>query len=403
MPLPKVKSNTKQRGGQEYDIDIVKKIKNGLQALVVQVLKKSCNLLKERSYSNPNMIFLEMTFPMNYNIFVTHEFKTHSDCHLIQSRTFKGPKSRIDMKLLGASFKDDVEEFLKVFQSKYGKQIPKVVVGGKTDVGYTNVEKLTLDKFFNAIMKGESGNTEIQIILEELQHFFEFHFPEQVIPEKVWTEELPKPSNTNLGMRPSKAYDYFELEEFDVDEYIQKNPNENIVLFLSGTSDAFFYEAKRLETDIEDDNKVVYPCVNQAIVLDPTVRPVLGIDMRMAMLRLNLTNLTVKVPIKDVHTAIEMAHNGEENIFVIVPTDLKFKKTASFNAAFPSTPNSWVSADHCQTGSDITVYRLLPFTTSNIGGAFKKKSSSKRNVKKPVKDFTKPRTKLTQKPRVSKK
>jgi hypothetical protein len=373
------KANHKKQNGGD--------IQTGMREFIVKVLKKGCKFLRDRNYDNGTKLYIQITLPQNLNIVVTHEFQTHDECELNHLKiTHKPLSTSSHVQSNKSEFNDDLKESIQLLKKKgFLKHIFKIVIGCFTENThrvFNNVYRafgLNVENLLMVLLSGMNGNEQIEKILQDLDVIFDRQFPKKTKPQIAWTEELPEPSKLNFGRIPSKAYDYIELEEIDVAEYIKKDPRNNIVMNLANTRDAVLYETKMLEKDLNDDNRILFPCGEQAHVLNDNVRPALGIDMRRAMLRLNLTNMNVNVPVADIKNAIDMTRDGEENIYAVVPTDLKFERTGTFDAAFSTRSGSWISADHCQAGTKISVYRLLPFKYSkNVnGGSHKKKISQK--------------------------
>jgi hypothetical protein len=172
----------------------------------------------------------------------------------------------------------------------------------------------------------------------------------------------PSPIVPNTSAKISdKIFDFTEGEDINAKTYLSES-NDNIVIYSlpnkSGVCQGVAYKKSLLQEHLQSTTHLQFPCNNTAIIVDPFPEPAININMEKPLVKIFLPNFTVFVPISDILATI----NCIAQRFKIFKTDESFETTASAGASFGTDNDAtpmFMSADHCQRGSNKTVYRLL--------------------------------------------
>jgi hypothetical protein len=172
-------------------------------------------------------------------------------------------------------------------------------------------------------------------------------------------------------------------EVSNISEYLQEDP-ENIVLILPDETTLFCFTREDIRTFTKDfSNNFMYECGGK-LLRGPGDKPVKANHPDYPHLGLPIDKdggMKGFIPVGQVMSLIESKHqvffirakmiNGEQ---------VSFSHTASWQVLFSKNPN-WVSANHCQLGSNIMVYEICRCPDAIQGG----KKKTRKQVKKPIK------------------
>ena len=178
-----------------------------------------------------------------------------------------------------------------------------------------------------------------------------------------------------------QCYDIIQHEFIGVQEYLRGEDNEdnkdNIIFVLQNGDDYNFYcyKISYLARSLHDkNNNIFYKCIGDKLGLipvengytytynenDPTSYDMgQEYDTTRPYLKIPLV-YNIFVPIED----IRKAFIGTHRIFYVTPEkdengrDVKISHSASYEMVYRPTPLSSISANHCQAGSSIDIYRL---------------------------------------------
>jgi hypothetical protein len=235
------------------------------------------------------------------------------------------------------------------------------------DIGFINKE---LEKDRSQFVKLR-GNTRR---LENLNHFVTPSRPNRkVYPEKQLIED-EKTGNCfdiyTFGLNNINAYlkgekveaftmegvrpDEDEVEDYDLPPVPPEEARRRLVFFVEqpdGNYKPICYNLDMIEKSDLMSNLYSTGCGANGSMAN--VIPALNDPI----FRLNLGEFSVNVFLKKLLGAL---YNTKKQVFILRRTEpaIVFPRTASLSAIF-GDPGSWVSADHCQEGSDKTVYEIL--------------------------------------------
>jgi hypothetical protein len=171
------------------------------------------------------------------------------------------------------------------------------------------------------------------------------------------------PPSNNI---PKTCFDFIMYGDEDIKEYLNPENNinsDNLVIIDPNQTRGICSSRTYLENLLRDPSMRFYPCIRVPQGGFQFVR-------NKTLIRIHSNNFNVVVPITDVKKAMS-GQNG--NIFKLYKTDTEYEFTSGANAAYLIGREAYVSADHCQSGSNKTLYRLLPTSLDQLGGIKKQK------------------------------
>ena len=210
----------------------------------------------------------------------------------------------------------------------------------------------------------------------------EFQYPEdwKTFPRYIDTDI---DQYTNL-LNTAQCYDFLESNDIRFAEYLVEDPTDNIILIAPppinsppdtlGTT-AICTRRSELARTLTDLSAIALPCVGQSGTTFPP-------DASARFVRLALGNFNIFVPEREVRIiALNPGRFAESpKIYQAEPTDLNIPVTASVDAILNL---HYVSADHCQEGTQKTIYHLRPVLSrklSNFMPETFKEEESKRQL-----------------------
>lgn len=212
--------------------------------------------------------------------------------------------------------------------------------------------------------------------------------PAPILPPNMMDRMLPV-LFPNVAL---DCYDVINVETVSLSNFLGDDPFNFVIQSLGGVNDenhAMGANLEKMLNDIKnnDDKAIFFNCGDRTITTNPANarRPVYPVDLTRATYRIYLNNMNVIVPVSDVMNVKDFFEKGYR-VFVVLPTDTVFKKTASRGAAYITTSNAIVSADHCQQGTDKVIYRLLPHPQGIIAAGGRKRTIAKSTTTKSSKN-----------------
>lgn len=172
----------------------------------------------------------------------------------------------------------------------------------------------------------------------------------------------------NITKITNICFDLIAYEEINNDLYLKEDKN-NIILFFGDTSNEIGtgYSKIYLEDNLKDPYKRFYECY--PIEDRSTNGP---INRKKTIIKIDTRSGPIFVPINDVvkiinedlnetfiNSITEQNLEFDKRIFFLKPTNDKINITGSENAMATDTHNRYVSADHCQEGTQKKIHRLL--------------------------------------------
>lgn len=173
------------------------------------------------------------------------------------------------------------------------------------------------------------------------------------------TCEFIKADNSDL---PKTVYDFIEAEEFDYEKYVAKKKREytyngdtsRYLIFANpSTEKSAGYDIEVLSEMKHDPSRIFYACS------DNSERP--RANKSLKYFKLSLDSGQFVIPMYELNFA--MCTNCMYTVWKLVETDRTLNRTISKTAANRRNPN-WVSANHCQAGTQEKVYSLRPLMKS---------------------------------------
>src|SRR5665648_64182 len=181
------------------------------------------------------------------------------------------------------------------------------------------------------------------------------------------------PSTINTGMdqytnilNTAQCYDLLESYDIQFSQYLREDPTDNIILIApppmnsppdtlgTNATCARRSEFARILTDL---SAIALPCVGQGGTTFPP-------DASARFVRLPPYNIFV--PEQEVRTIANQGHvMVAPKIYQAEPTNLTIPVTASADAILNLR---YVSADHCQAGTEKTIYHLRPVLSDELFG-----------------------------------
>ena len=161
---------------------------------------------------------------------------------------------------------------------------------------------------------------------------------------------LPKivAKNTNAAALKT-CYDLYSLNDIDIVEHIKDNI-DNIVIIDPAGANALCFRRTWLKNLLTDATCIFYPCINNRGVLPKPYK---------SMVRIYSNNINVVVPLQDINYAI----TTDVKRFKLYETDITHEFTVSHDVAFNG--GTRIGADHCQSGTNKLLHRLLPLPENN--------------------------------------
>lgn len=170
----------------------------------------------------------------------------------------------------------------------------------------------------------------------------------------------------NNLVNTAQCYDIINIDNIQFQEYIDQNPQDNVIIITPRPSNssatfgpnALCYSRSDLRDLLNDLTAQSLPCVGQEDVRSHSYFPA---DASKRFIKINLGDQTIYVPEQEI---INIANNRNNNrIYQAEATNLILPVTASSDALIEG---NFVSADHCQAGTQKTIYHLRPVRIRQI-------------------------------------
>jgi hypothetical protein len=161
-----------------------------------------------------------------------------------------------------------------------------------------------------------------------------------------------------------QCFDVLEAGNRGAAEYVEESPRQNIVMLappprgqLLGTS-AICATREELANSLHQLTAITIPCVGNNNTSFPA-------DISARFIRLSLGDSNIYVPEAQVWHIVESGGEDTNTIqlFQAESTNVRIPVTATVDAI---QENNFVSADHCQAGTDKTIYNLRPIVSDEL-------------------------------------
>lgn len=169
---------------------------------------------------------------------------------------------------------------------------------------------------------------------------------------------------------PSQCYDFVEMQYTDV-----SNQSESVILLHDGQepTNTTCHVIERDKTD-----NIFYECEGR----QPKIPTNDWYENAYAVRKIPLSSGALVYVDYSLYNS--MLHYKQHKVFKVITTDFEFKTTSSYGAAYLTEDNAFVSAHHCQDGTEKKVSLLIPlfFQDSSTGGSINKKQKKKKKEKR---------------------
>jgi hypothetical protein len=161
-----------------------------------------------------------------------------------------------------------------------------------------------------------------------------------------------------------QCFDVLEAGNRGAAEYVEESPRQNIVILappprgqLLGTS-AICATREELANSLHELTAITIPCVGNNNTSFPA-------DISARFIRLSLGDSNIYVPEAQVWHIVESGGEDTNTIqlFQAESTNVRIPVTATVDAV---QENNFVSADHCQAGTDKIIYNLRPIVSGEL-------------------------------------
>ena len=186
-----------------------------------------------------------------------------------------------------------------------------------------------------------------QYLTTERRLQFPADWNENLTPYEISHEEYKNLSNT------TQCYDVINLDEIKFDEYLEQDPDDNIIIISPASSSKFggnaiCFSRSELDQLLKNLTAIVLPCVGSGVE-----HPSFPAEAMTRFIRLSLPNMNIIVPEEDI---IKISKSWDySEIFQVEPTKWTIPTTATADTILNYR---WVSGAHCQPGTSQIVYRL---------------------------------------------
>jgi hypothetical protein len=195
-------------------------------------------------------------------------------------------------------------------------------------------------------------------------------------------QETKVSESVESSIQGGTCFDFIAYDDEQIESYLNENRHDNIVILDTRGQNGVCFTRSQIAEGLEDSTGVYFPCLRAESMGSAAGNLVLA--------RMTMKDFTAFVPIQDLEAITSsVVVVNEENahtdwVFELKPGNFTVPYSASVELFVSANPN-YVSADHCQEGTQKTVYRLVPVhltrsTAIQGSGADKKHRHAKKKL-----------------------
>lgn len=143
-------------------------------------------------------------------------------------------------------------------------------------------------------------------------------------------------------LRQGQCFDWEDYDNRPIETYLNYTPNGIIYSTLDGH--AVCSSVENLNFYLKDPTSIFYHCIGRDGRFP--------VDQKWPVIKLPVADFMTYVPAAQLKRALKQ----KQNFLLLYPVDVKWETTASKGA---TEGGGWVSADHCQAGSDKQLWSLI--------------------------------------------